>query len=371
MARGGEEVRDGLMTTFSFVPSERISTKLDMFYTKFDSEAFDRGYRVGGLGAIKDGARFDFQEPILGGANNDVILGATYYGDPLGTNINAPLPGGRVPFEFQTQSDNATIDSETFSIAGNFTYEADDYTLSFDVSHSRGESVAYDGVMRLALFNEGTTSTFPIAKDDTYFRYELNGLDLPTIALDADSQAALADPTRAMVTSLEKYPNSEENEATSFKVDFNYALDGDFITSIETGLRWAERTHDFTRKMYRYGLDTDFIARRGGKWVSSYDLTDPENPVVDEAFPPYLLQSGEYNVVNLGGDFARYGNFLSINNSYIENAWLTSQGVDTTPGQSWDNAWSIFESNKVTEEVLAFYLQANLDTEVFGMPFNR
>lgn len=368
MARGGEEVRDGLMSTITFLPNERVSTKFDVFYTKFDSEAFDRGYRVGGLGAIKDGARFDFQEPIIGGENNDVILGATYYGDPLGTNTNAPLPGGRVPFEFQTQSDNATIDSETFSIAGNLVYEGDDYTVNIDVSHSRGESIAYDGVMRLALFNEGTTGTFPISKDDQVIQYELNGLDLPTINLDADSRAALADPTRAMVTSLEKYPNEEVNEATSFKIDLNYALDGEFITSVETGFRWAERKHDFTRRLYRYGSDGDFIARRNGKWITSYDETDPNNPVIEEAYPPYLLSAGEFDVVNLGGDFSRFGNFLSIDNAYIENAWLTSQGVNTTPGQSWGNAWSIFESNEVTEEVMAFYIQANLDTEIAGMP---
>ena len=319
MARGGEEVRDGLMSTITFVPSDRLQAKVDMFYTKFDSEAFDRGYRVGGWGAIKDGAKFDFQEAIVGGANNDVILGATYYGDPLGQNTNAPLPGGRVPFEFQTQSDNATIDSETLSIAGNLTYEGDDYTVNFDVSHSRGESIAFDGVMRMALFNEqrlqytdenGVTSPFPVAKDDSVIRYELNGLDLPTIELDADSMAALSNPSRALVTSLEKYPNEEVNEASSVKIDLNYALDGDFITSIETGVRWAERTHDFTRRMYRYGLDTDFIARRGGKWVSSWDLTDPSNPLIDEAFAPYELGAGEYDVVNLGGDFAQYGSFL-------------------------------------------------------------
>jgi len=377
MARGGEEIRDGLMSTVTFVPNERVQAKVDVFYTKFDSEAFDRGYRVGGLAGIRDGANFDFQEAIIGGENNDVILGATYYSDPLGTNTNAPLPGGRVPFEFQTQSDNATIDSETFSIAGNLVYEADDYTLSFDVSHSRGESVAYDGVMRLALFNEemvpythsdGQQLMLPIAKDDSVIKYELNGLDLPNITLDADSMAALSDPSRAYVTSLEKYPNSEENEATSFKVDLNYALDGDLFTSVETGFRWAERTHDFTRRMYRYGLDTDFIARRGGKWISIWDDTDPDNPVIDVAFPPYMLSSGEYDVVNLGGDFAQYGNFLAINNSDIEHAWLTSQGVDTTPGQSWDNAWSIFESNKVTEEVLAAYVQLNLETEIADMP---
>ncbi|NVK25855.1 MAG: TonB-dependent receptor [Gammaproteobacteria bacterium] len=377
MARGGEEVRDGLMSTITFLPTDRLQAKVDMFYTKFDSEAFDRGYRVGGWGAIKDGAKFDFQQAILGGENNDVILGATYFGDALGTNTNAPLPGGRVPFEFQTQSDNATIDSETFSIAGNLTYEGDDFTLSADFSHSRGESIAYDGVMRLALFNENTVTALdandnevqvPVAKDDYVISYELNGLDLPSISLDADTVAALSNPDRAFVTSLEKYPNSEENEATSFKVDFKYLLDNDFVSSIDTGFRIAERTHDFTRKMYRYGLDTDFIARRGGKWISSWDLTDPNNPKIDESFPPYQLSSGEYKVVNLGGDFAQYGNFLSIDNAYIENAWLTSQGVNTAPGQSWDNAWSIFESNKVTEQVMAAFVQANIDTEFLSMP---
>lgn len=367
MARGGQDLRNGYMGTLTFMPNDQFKMSGDVFYSTFDSESYDRGYRFDGWGSLIDGSNFEFADPVLAGAEQNVIIGGHYYGDRNGTNIPAPLPNAKIPYGFQVQSDDATVDSDVLSIGTNLSWQNENWTIAVDASHSRGESISKDGVMTLALFDDATAD-FPIATDNTSVYYELNGLKLPTIELDAATRAGLSDPNRMMVTSLEKYPNREKNEASSLKLDVKYALENDHLNSVEFGARWTKREHDFDRQMYRYGLDTDFMARRDGKWVSSWDLTDPDNPVIEQAFPPYRLNAGEYEVMDLGGKFAHYGQFLAINNSYIEQAWLTSQGVDTRPGKSWDNAWTFFESNVVTETTTAVYAQLNLDTAIADMP---
>lgn len=365
-ARGGKELRDGYVGTFTFAPSQTLTWSGDAFFSKFDSERKDRGIFFDGLGAVIDGAIFGFTEPVLSGANNDVIVGGIYNGNPTGAAIQAPLPGGRIPMGFQLTSDDRTVNSEVLSLGTNLELVLDDLTVTFDVSHSRGESVYLDSVVRMALFDDATAA-FPLATNDYSVQYELNGLNLPTINIDPTSLAGLSDPNRMMVTALEKYPNREKNEATSVKLDFNFAIDGDYIRSVEAGLRWAERTHDFDRKMYRYGTDGDFMDRRNGKWVSSWDLTDPDNPVIRQAFEPYQLQAGDYSVMNIGGKLAQYGDFLAVDNQQVENAWLLANGVDTTAGKSWGNSWTFTESNVVTETTYAGYLQANIDITLGDM----
>ena len=365
-ARGGKELRDGYVGTFTFIPNKTVTWSGDAFYSKFDSERKDRGIFFDGLGALIDGPIFGFTKPVLSGSNNDVIVGGTYSGNPTGTAIQAPLPGGRIPMGFQVTSDDRTVNSEVLSLGTNLSFVLDDLTVSLDVSHSEGKSIYLDSVLRMALFDDANAA-FPLATNDYSVQYELNGLNLPTINIDPASLAGLSDPNRMMVTALEKYPNREKNEATSAKIDFNYAIDGDYISSVEAGIRWAERTHDFDRRMYRYGSDGDFLDRRNGKWVSSWDLTDPDNPVIRQSFAPYLLQAGDYTVMNIGGKMAQYGDFLAVNNQQIENAWLLANGVDTSAGKSWENAWTFLESNVVTETTFAGYAQANLDMAIGDM----
>ncbi len=361
-ARGGKEIRDGFMGTLTFQPEGSLTVKADAFYSKFDSERKDRGIFFDGLGTLLDGPTFEFTNPVLSGPNQDVIVGGRYWGNRSGNLTQAPLPGGRIPYGFQTTSDDRTVNSEVLSLGTNFTWDLDRLTVSLDLSHSQGKSYYLDTVVRMALFDDARAA-FPLATNNFDVYYELNGLTLPTIIIDSASAAGLSDPNRTMVTALEKYPNREKNKASSIKLDLQYELDNEMFPTIETGVRWSERTHDFDRNMYRYG-SSDFLGVRSGRWVTSWDLTDPNNPVIRQSHPPYQLQSGDYSVMNLGGRFSHYPNFLAINNAQIENAWLTSQGVNTSAGKSWDNSWTFFESNLVTEETVSAYLQANLDTEL-------
>ncbi|WP_111978128.1 TonB-dependent receptor [Algibacillus agarilyticus] len=361
MARGGEEVRNGYLGTVTWLPSDNLKLKADAFYSKFDSESYDRGFRVNGLNAMLNG-NIAFENPVI---VNNAIVGGSYYRDQSGTAINAPYEGSRTPLTIQTQSDDATLDSEILSLGFNAEWTQDSYVVKFDASHSSGESLLKDEVVRLVVFDDANAD-LPIATDDFVINYELNGLELPSISLNPNMAKALSDPNRSMVGNLEKYPTYESNEANNVKVDVKFDIDNEYISAIETGVRWAERSYDKYKNVYRYGQQDEKL-QRNGRYVAEWDLTDPENPVPVEMYKPYKLSDGEYEVVNLGGEFSRYPSFLAIDNAYIEKTWL--QGEDTTAIFDWRHSWTLVqESNSVQEETFAAYVQANINAEFMDMP---
>ena len=366
MARGGEELRQGVMGAITFQPNDDLTISADVFYSKFDSEGIDRGYRVNGLGSIGDGSAVYFQNPQFAGENGEYLIGGSFYRDVADdpTN-NPPYPRYSNTLTLQTQADDNTTDSEVMSFGFNVNYLiSDNLEMSLDIAHSEGESDYRDEVMRMFIA-EDASAAMPVVTDNIVVHLQNDGLNLPHISFNDDVTAALSDPNRMMVGSLEKYPHLEKNEASSVRLDFKYTLETDFISSVETGLRWAERSFHKRRQAYNYCDIANYGNNlRNGNYVLGYD--DSNNP--EEVCLPYQLQAGDYEVVQLEGEFADFPAFISVDNSHIENVWLKSQGEDTNAYQDWRYDWTIWQENRVEEETIAFYLQANLDTELFELP---
>lgn len=366
MARGGEELRQGVMGSLTYQPNDDLTIKGDVFYSKFDSQGIDRGYRINNLASIGDGNSIYFQNPVLAGDNNEYLVGGSYYRDVADDpNNNPPYPRYANTLTFQTQADDNTTNSEVMSLGFNVNYLInDDLEMSFDIAHSRGESDYRDEVMRLWI-SEDATADMPVVTDNIVVNFGLNGLNLPDISFNDDVKNALTDPSRMMVGSMEKYPHLENNEANSVRLDFKYTLDNDFVSGIETGIRYADRTYENRRQAYNYCDIANYgQLLRNGQYVLGYD----ENQQPEETCMPYQLQDGDYEVVQLEGEFANFPAFISVDNTHIENVWLKSQGEDTKARQDWRYDWTIWQESLVEEKTLSFYLQANLDMEVAGFP---
>lgn len=364
MARGGEELRQGVMGSLIYQPTDELTIKGDVFYSKFDSQGIDRGYRINGIGSIGDGSAIYFQDPVFAGENNEYLVGGSYYRDVADdpTN-NPPYPRYANTLTFQTQADDNTTNSEVMSVGFNVNYMInDDLEMTFDVAHSSGESDYRDEVMRLWI-SEDASAAMPEVTDNIVVNIDLNGLNLPDLSFNDDVTSALTDPNRMMVGSLEKYPHLEKNEANSVRLDFKYTLDNDYISGIETGLRYADRSYESRRQAYNYCDVANYgNLLRNGQYVLGYD----ENQQPDEVCMPYQLQDGDYEIVQLEGEFADFPAFIGVDNTYIEKVWLNDNGIDTTARQDWAYDWTIWQESLVEEETLSFYLQANLDMEIGG-----
>ena len=291
--------------------------------------------------------------------SNGSLVGGTIYRDPTGTALAPPLPGASRDLNVQTQADDNTTDSKSsaFGLKGEWDI-SDDLTMTVDLSHSEGDETYKDQVLRLAYF-EDSSAEFPIIDDNIVLDYQLNGLNQPYINFNQD----FTDTDHMMVTSAESYPHIESNTSDAIRVDFAYQLESDIFSSVEAGVRASQRDYELSRGRFLYGT-TDFNMRNGA--YLTFGTNDAGETIITQNFAPHQLSSGDATASSVGGELSGMPDFLAIDNDAILNAWIP--GVDRTPVRTWDHSWTMTQGNLVEEDVLAAYLQVNLDTELFGVP---
>jgi TonB-dependent receptor len=154
----------------------------------------------------------------------------------------------------------------------------------------------------------------------------------------------------------EQFPHQYSDKIDSAKVDFKYELEGDVVSSLETGFRLSDRTFTDKRGTFRWG-------RREGQ--NGYRLPDGK-VVTNES-----CEFNKYGHPCMPGELA---NFVSVkNNKGLNYLDLDLLGVAESvfgagkfdAQQTWDHNWTLIESGSVEEKVNAAYLMANLDTELF------
>ncbi|RHW77760.1 TonB-dependent receptor [Colwellia sp. RSH04] len=355
--RGGEDKRDAFVLALNYEPRDDLRFQLDSFYSKFDSEKWDRGLRVSGINNVAvAGSTLLLDNPLM---SNGALVGGTLYRDRDGTAAAPPYPGSSRDLNVQTQADDNTTESEmlSFGLKGEWDI-TDDLMMVVDFSHSEGNETYKDQVMRMAYF-EDSSAEYPVIDDNIVLDYQLNGLNNPNIAFNQD----FTDTAHMMVTSAESYPHVEENSSDAIRVDFAYQLESDIFSSVEFGARASQRDYELSRGRFLYGT-TDYNMRNGQ--YLTYGTDAEGNTIIVDNFAPYALNDSNSTVTSIGGDLSGMPNFLSVNNNAILDAWIP--GVDRTPVRTWAHDWTMTQGNLVEEDVLAAYLQVNIDTELFGLP---
>ncbi|WP_213998062.1 TonB-dependent receptor [Arsukibacterium sp.] len=335
---GGEETRNGYLGSLEWQPHDAFSLKADAFISQFDKESFARGFRVkfgGDAAAVGN--------PVL---NNRSVIGGTFN--------RTTQSFTRVEI---VNDDNRDYDEvKSFGVAAD--WDINDRTnLVFDVSHSTASSDFRNGLL-WALVAEDATVAAPQLDTNVSISYLLNGMDLPSIGFNQAD--AFSDIDRVMVSKYGIYPFVNSDEVNAVKLDLSYDLDLPIVRSFEVGVRYSERTYSNDRSVFEYGSDGGFLNSQ----------------------PPLRLTADMAKVVDFQGDFANYPSYLAIDLDKALTAWFP-EGVPQ-PVQTWgagnvgvinrdensnvDTSWSVLQSGEVYEDVLAAYLMANLDTEIFDLP---
>lgn len=335
---GGEETRNGYLGSLEWQPHDAFSLKGDVFISKFDKEAFARGFRVKFEGATAN-------------ISNPVYNGSSVIGGNIGRTRN-----GFTRVEI-VNDDNRDYD-EVHSYGVKADWDINDrVNLVFDVSHSRASSDFRNGLL-WSLVAEDATVANPVLDTNVSINYLLNGLNLPAVGL---SQAgAFSDINRLMVSKYGIYPYVNSDEVNAARLDLSFDLELPLVRSLEMGVRYSARRYSNDRSVFEYGSDGAFLTSQ----------------------PPLRLTNDMVKVVNFKGDFAAYPSYLAIDLDKALSAWFP-QGIPQ-PVQSWgagnpdvingnpnsnvNTPWSVLESGRVYEDVLASYLMLNLDAELFGLP---
>ncbi|MDP2714861.1 TonB-dependent receptor [Rheinheimera sp.] len=339
--KGGEETRDGYMAALEWTPHDAFTLKADAFLSKFDKEAFARGLRV----------KFGGPTAALGNAelNGSSVIGGTF--NRTTTSFT------RVEI---VNDDNRDYDEvRSFGINADWDV-SDSVNLSFDVSHSGAKSNFRNGLL-WALVAEDATAETPVLDTNVSISYQLNNLNLPGVGFN--QAAAFSDIDKVMVSKYGIYPYVNEDEVNAVRLDATWMLDLPVVASLEAGVRYSERSYKNDRSIFEYGSDGAFLNSQ----------------------PPLRLTADMTEVVNFQGDFAAYPAYLSVDLNKALAAWFP-EGIPQ-PVQTWgtgnpdlveeqlaqsgpNTSWSVLESGEVYEDVLAGYVMANLDTDVFGIPLS-
>lgn len=338
--RGGEETRNGYMAALEWVPTDKLTLKADAFLSKFDTEAFARGFRV-----KLEGRTAAINNPII---NGNLLTGGVF---------NRTTDGHT---RVELVNDDNTDEDEVKSFGFNADFEAtDQLSFNFDVSHSKATSNFRNGLLWSLVAQDATVAN-PELDTNVQIVYKLNGLNLPDVGFNQAD--AFTDISKVMVSKYGIYPYVNSDEVNAYKLDGKYELESEgFISSLEAGVRYSERDYSNDRSVYEYGSDSSFLNSQ----------------------PPLRLTEDMVEVVNFSGAFSHFPSYLAIDMDKALNAWFP-QGVPQ-PVQTWgtgnqgviesqqvpggpDRAWSVLQSGEVYEDVLAAYLMANIDTELFSIP---
>lgn len=333
--KGGEETRDGYMAALEWTPHEAFTLKADAFLSKFDTEAFARGFRVK-------------LESDTAAVHNQILDGNTVIGGTFNRTSN-----GLTRVEIVNDDNRDQDEVKSFGINADWDV-SDTVNLTFDISHSAAKSNFRNGLL-WALVAEDANADVPVLDGNVSINYRLNGSDLPSIGFN--QAAAFSDINRVMVSKYGIYPYVNTDEVTAFKLDSKWQLDLPVVSSLEAGLRYSERRYTNDRSVFEYGNDSTFTASQ----------------------PPLHLTSDMAKIVNFEGDFAAYPAYLAIDLQKALAAWFPEgipQPVQTwgagnpdvlnspTPGVGGSYDWSVLQSGDVFEDVLAGYLMANLDADL-------
>jgi len=331
--------RDSAMLVVEAAPNDKLHMTFDALYVDFTDEKILRGIEI----------------PFAWGQGSISGDTATIDADS-GFVTSAITQGQRVV----VRNDYEERKAELTSFGFNAEYDVDDtWHIEFDASYSQVDRdiwsiESYSGTGRGNdrgqadnlgyTFDGGNTgATFSHGLD--YSDYSLIQLGGP---LSWGWSSALNDKHGVTGTDYENQLQdgfinapSIDDELTALKLAASHDLDHDIIESIEFGVSYREREKTKTSEGY-------FMTLSGFDYPSNTGMQ-----VVPEAY-----REGSANL-----DFIGMGNMIAYDtNGLIKDGYFSLLAESLTNSSHATKSWS------VKEEVLSAFVQANIDSEIGGIP---
>ena len=315
LVRGGDDDRDGVVAAVQWAPNDEFQINADFFYSGVDFIEEQRGFRFGNT-------QNEFGNLFTDVTSTDgFITGATV------------TPTAGFGGNITTVNEQFTLFDDLFAGGLNAEWEKGPLKITGDVGYSRNdresefisvETQPHDVSGVPFEITSGLNGTFGPAADDSGrlelgFNFDLSdpSINLPTI---------VRIPTADTVV----------DEIYTYALDTEYSLSGKFFTSINAGLRYADRNKSLFARS-----DFPFIAVEDRVAIPDSLLGEPLTGAGSIVFPPTLTfdRQGVIDEVFGGSDPQQSNN-------------------DTTG--SWE----------VSEEILAGYVSAEFESNLAGIPFS-
>ncbi|MFN4289361.1 MAG: TonB-dependent receptor [Permianibacter sp.] len=345
----GNDERDGYMATIVFQPNDSLKASIDYFKSEFESEDFRHGITVGGLNNLNT---YALSSPSVSGG---VMTGGT-------VSLTEP----RTPWDgspwFETRTEDQSTQADSDAIGLNVEWAVSDRAvLTFDISHSEGVKTRKDRLASLHAYEFGTatgilngnTVTGPTWQElsGQAMTYVGNGDGTPSVAFNTD----FTNLDYMRLSRYEEYPHKYTDELDAYKVDFKLDVNWGMVTSLEMGVRYADRVFDSRRGTFLYGSrDGQYNYVDGdGNWQSycADNLTIPALACMPQSVDGFVSI----------GSVAGAPDHLVVDLDGLADA-IFGPG-NYTGRQVFSRDWTFVESGGLQEKTTAAYLMANIDTE--------
>lgn len=304
-AFGRTNERDGFFATLEWKPADGFSSTLDLFYSKFDRTELKQGVQFG-----------------LGNGTPTTISGN-------GTALTGTAPVNQAV----VRNDYSIYKDELFSIGWrNEIVINNNWTMTTDVSHSSGDR-EQPILETYAVRRAGLVDTVAYAyNSDGYFDLDF-GLDYS----DPDN-FMLMDPggwggDRAQAGFLKTF--TTEDKLDSVRIDLERTFDSSFISSLEIGANFSERS------------------KSRGSQEFTLCLTEECTDNTGVAIPADQVQNRQFGFFGIDS-LLTMDPLRLLNEVYIP---LQKDNVDIAR-KNW----------QVEEDVGTAYVQANLNTDLGPVP---
>jgi len=323
-------------------------------------------------GVVDNTTNTSFETVNLGkvqGPNGTINLGSV---QAVQSGVILPRTNGNLAPYLRTTSDTGSrlTESQVFALGGEWHH--DRLSLSGQASLSTSDSVLPSFNTTLEFVNpngpqpvqgvslaNGVPIEFDLRGGTLQFGIAQGQASTPTAA-------QLLDPANYRLQQVAQGRSVRENEEKAFRLDASYATDGilPFITSIDAGLRWNETSalNDNVTGTTNFTNVTSSFFRPSGDRFSDLLIAGPNNfNAADDRrlyFSDFLIIDGARAFRDPAGTLAGLNAAIAASNA-ANGSNIPLIGTPTS------QASAFFE---IIEDTSTAYLQANFDTEAFGVP---
>ena len=337
-----EQERYGINSVFQWHPTDSLEIIVDGNYNRFDIGTVSQVFLARGNQA---------------GPVEDAVL----------TDDNTLLSGLLLPTQLYIPGWDQRSDRTTWGLSAAFTLEQEKWELSGNFSKSGGENIIDNIFFNL---DQGPFSNRNSANPNPRLRYTVNS-DIPTsglAVLRGDTELDLTDRSTYGIQSLRVQHREHDSGNLEARLDFDFHVDFRHITTLEAGIRVAERTakRDLTgsNNIFRFRggapLNLHFDADDSGRTTAN-ELGLSSHPEVPTISPPS----------NFLDDFGGGVGSISVDASgFYNNPALIQEvfGVDRTDFSNPPTT-DIVGFHDITEDTVAAYLKANFEGDWGRFPY--
>lgn len=307
--RGGEDSRNGFIADIQWRPTESLEINYDIFRSEFNVNETTRGFSYGIKGAdvlASKTAPSKQTMPYTAANAVDVLAGTAGLNNLR--NVNSSM----------------TQDDVLFSNGLNVKWVDDFWTIKLDANHSATD--------RDASFFSVMTSTDGDVPGKVNFWVDGDRAHATL------TEASLTDRTQNYISQLHVWPLSTgADQINSYSVDFSRAFDESFVSSVDFGVKASLREKSrSTQRWDQYSSNADWQA----------DI--PANLIIGGPASTYWSDLPDYLALDINGAVNRF--FGGLKNP--------TQNDPASAVGSW----------KAKEDITAFYVQANVETEIADLP---